>query len=184
MSHTLDWNAAFELPLKRLREKTPPTFVGTIRKHEHRPPRFRVRQSRSARDEVLRVTSQTPINSEVHSPAEIARLDATGLVRRLAPVICSSRNTRRGLTTSVIRGKDVRSQFIACKNCIMIAKPVNRSGSCLTCPCEYFPRPSLEKSALVSRSVQADLFEALQNQVQYIEQDSLVQPPTHIYRHA
>ena len=40
MSHILDWNAAVNLVLRHLREKTPPTFVGSIRKHEHRPPRF------------------------------------------------------------------------------------------------------------------------------------------------
>ena len=44
----------------------------------------------------------------------------------------------------------------------------------------HFPTPcdaSLKKSALVSRSVQTDLFQAPQNQVQRIEQVSPVQPP-------
>ena len=43
----------------------------------------------------------------------------------------------------------------------------------------HFPTPcdaSLEKSALVSSIIQTDLFQALQNQVQRIEQVSLVQP--------
>ena len=54
MSHILDWNAAVEPPLRHLREKTPPLFVGSIREHEHRPPRFRVRQGHSQSVKVLR----------------------------------------------------------------------------------------------------------------------------------
>ena len=54
MSQILDWNAAVELLLMHLREKTRPMFVGSIREHEHRPPRFRVRQGHSVSDEVLR----------------------------------------------------------------------------------------------------------------------------------
>ena len=58
-----------------------------------------------------------------------------------------------------MRGQDVRNQLTACENCInsaavsgclMAAKPVNRSGSCLTCPCEYtFPHQVM----LVSKKV-------------------------------
>ena len=60
---------------------------------------------------------------------------------------------------SAIRGKDVLSHITACKNFIsspavsgrlMVAKPVNRSGSCLNSPCEYiFPHHVM----LVSKKV-------------------------------
>ena len=112
-------------------------------------------------------------------------------MRRLAPAICSSRNTRGIQTTSAIRGKDVRAQPVhSLPELHQLARNLgapngNEAGEPLTIVLVFLLRvnvPTLrdsgvEKSALVSRSVQADLFQALQNQVQSIEQVSLAQPP-------
>ena len=144
MSHILDWNAAIELLLRHSREKTPPMFVRGTREHEHPPPRFRVRQGHSVNDKVLRGIPGPDQMEDLFS-GQNHPVNGTRFVRRLAPAICSSRNTRRGQTTSAIRGKDVRNQFTAVKNCfslptvsdrLMLAKPANHSGSYLTSPCE------------------------------------------------
>ena len=96
-------------------------------------------QCNGMRHKILRVR---PSLQPALRPRE-ARFLATRFIRLAAPVISSSRNKRKGATTSAIRGSEVRNQFMAWRNCISSAavsgrlisdKPCKRTGSCDTPP--------------------------------------------------
>ena len=116
MSHILDWNAAVELPVRHLHEKTPPIF-----------------------DQLRGLFSG--IGRPVRRHSFSATLGARHMLLQ--------EHTKGPNDVYAIRGKDVRHRFNASKNCIsspafswrlMVAKPGNRSGSCLSSPCKYtFP---------------------------------------------
>ena len=153
MSHSLDWNAAVELPLRHLREKTPPMFVGSIREHEHLPPRFRVRQGHSVSDEVLRgIPGPNQLRGLFSGRTRQVRrhsYSATGDARHMLLQehtkrpndLCHSRQRR----AQPVYSRQTLHQ-LACSLGAPHCRPkaVNRSGSCLTFPCEYtFPHHAM-----------------------------------------
>ena len=94
-------------------DKTTPIAVGRIRKHQHLAARTRVVQGTNGmRHKFLRVRPSLQPALR-HVAGGIARFLATRFVRLATPAISSSRNKRRGATTSAIRGSDVRNQFMA-----------------------------------------------------------------------
>ena len=164
-------------------------FVGSIRKHEHRKPRFRVRQGHSVSGEVLR---GIPRPGQLRGPFS----------GRNRPVRCHSFNATIGARHMLLQEHTKRPNDL-CHSRQRRAQPAHslqelhelarnlgaphrsQAGQPLRIVLGFplrvhFPTPCdvrLEKGAFVSRRVQADVVEALQNQAQRIEQVSLVQPP-------
>ena len=136
VSHILDWNAAVELLLRYLREQTPPMLVGGIREHEYRPPRFRVRQSHSVNDEGLhRLPDPDQLGGQFSGRNRPVSSHSFSATLGAHHALLQEHKRPNDLRHPRQRRKN-RISSPAISGCLMAANPFNRSGSCLTCPCE------------------------------------------------